>query len=86
MQSFTIVAMDSLNNILSLKDFDEPPEVQGIKKYVQEAFQTKVSVMVREKDIIISVPSASLANTLRLRAPEMKRRCQVDKRLVFRIG
>lgn len=78
--------MDSLHSILSNKDFDEPPEMSSIKKYVQDEFQTAVSVLVREKDIVIGVPSAALANTLRLRAPEIKRRCQINKRLTFRIG
>lgn len=77
--------MDSLFNILSSKDFDEPPEIQSIKKYVQDNFKTDVSVLVREKDIVIGVSSAALANTLRLRSPDMKRRCQLDKKLVFRI-
>lgn len=77
--------MDSLNSILSNKDFDEPPEMASIKKYVQDEFQTVVGVQVRDKDIIISVPSAALANTLRLRGPDLKRRCQIDKRLTFRI-
>jgi hypothetical protein len=77
--------MDSLHSILSNKDFDEPPEISSIKKYVQDEFQTAVSVQVREKDIVISVPSAALANTLRLRGPDIKRRCQLDKRLTFRI-
>jgi hypothetical protein len=78
--------MDSLHKILSDKDFDEPPEMASIKKYVQDEFQTAVSVLVRDKDIIVGVPSAALANTLRLRGPEIKRRCQIDKRLTFRIG
>lgn len=78
--------MDSLGSILGNKDFDEPPEMASIKKYVQDEFQSVVGVQVRERDIIISVPSAALANTLRLRGPEMKRRCQLDKRLTFRIG
>lgn len=78
--------MDSLSSILGKKDFDEPPESQAIKKYVQDEFKTKVSVMVREKDIVIGVPSAALANTLRLRSPDIKRRCQLTKRLTFRIG
>jgi hypothetical protein len=78
--------MDSLHSILSNKDFDEPPEMSSIKKYVQDEFQTAVSVLVRDKDIVIGVPSAALANTLRLRGPEIKRRCQIDKRLTFRIG
>lgn len=77
--------MDSLNSILSLKDFDEPPEVQSIKKYVQDTYQKTVSVMVRDKDIVIVVPSASLANALRLKSSDIKRRCQIDKRLTFRI-
>jgi len=78
--------MDSLHNILSQKDFDEPPETAAIKKFVRDEFKTEVSVQVRERDIVVGVPSAALANTLRLRSPEIKRRCQLDKRLTFRIG
>ncbi len=78
--------MDSLHTILSGKDFDEPPEMTSIKKYVQDEFQIVVTVLVRDRDIVIGVPSAALANTLRLRGPEIKRRCQIDKRLTFRIG
>jgi len=78
--------MDSLHSILSSRDFDEPPEMTAIKKYVQDEFQTTVSVLAREKDIVVTVPNAALANTLRLRSPEIKRRCQLDKRLIFRIG
>lgn len=78
--------MDSLFSILSNKDFDEPPEIASIKKYVQDEFQTAVSVLVRDKDIVIGVPSAALASTLRLRGPDIKRRCQIEKRLTFRIG
>jgi len=79
-------SMDSLHSILSNKDFDEPPETASIKKYVQDEFQLVVGVQVRERDIVISVPNAALANTLRLRGPDIKRRCQLDKRLTFRIG
>lgn len=78
--------MDSLHSILSSRDFDEPPEMTAIKKYVQDEFHTTVSVLAREKDIVVTVPNAALANTLRLRSPEIKRRCQLDKRLIFRIG
>lgn len=78
--------MDSLNSILSNKDFDEPPEIQSIKKYVQDEFKTKVQVQVTPQTIIIIVPSAALASTLRLRGPDIKRRCQLEKRLSFRIS
>lgn len=78
--------MDSLFNILGNKTFDEPPEMASIKKYVHDEFKTEVGVQIRERDIVVSVPNAALANTLRLRGPEIKRRCQLDKRLTFRIG
>lgn len=78
--------MDSLLNILGGKDFDEPPEMSSIKKYVKDEFGVSVGVQIRERDIVVMVPSAALANTLRLRGPEIKRRCQLDKKLTFRIG
>lgn len=78
--------MDSLLSILGNKDFDEPPEMRSIKKYVMDELGVKVGVQIRERDIVILVPNAALANTLRLRGPELKRRCQIDKRLTFRIG
>lgn len=78
--------MDSLSDILHRKDFDQPPEMAAIKKYVKDEFKLDVSVQVRERDILIMVPNAALANTLRLRGPEIKRRCQLTKRLTFRIG
>ncbi|HVX24489.1 MAG TPA: hypothetical protein VG992_04080 [Candidatus Saccharimonadales bacterium] len=78
--------MDALNQILRDKNFDEPPEMAAIKKYVQDEFETAVGVLIRERDIVIIVPNAGLANTLRLRSPDIKRRCQLTKRLTFRIG
>ncbi len=78
--------MDSLHSILGNKDFTEPPEIASIKKYVQDEFSAAVGVQVREHDIVITVSSAALANTLRLRGPALKRRCQIDKRLTFRIS
>lgn len=77
--------MDSLFSILSHKNFDEPPEAVSIKKFVYDEYKTTVNVKVSDNNISIQVPSAALATTLRLRAPELKRRCQIDKKLIFRI-
>ncbi|MBC7708057.1 hypothetical protein H7Y63_02440 [Polaromonas sp.] len=77
--------MDSLFSILGQKNFDEPPEAVSIKKFVWDEYKTAVTVLVRDKDISVQVPGAALANTLRLRAPELKRRCQIDKKINFRI-
>ncbi len=78
--------MDHIFDILRQKDFDEPEEIKSIKKFVKDEYGQEVSVMAREKDIIVMVSSSALANSLRLRGPEIKRRCQIDKKLVFRIG
>ncbi len=78
--------MDSLFDILGKKDFDEPPEVSAIKKYVREQFDESVAVTVREKEIIIAAPNAALANTLRLRVLALRKLAGDQKRLVFRIG
>lgn len=78
--------MDSIFNILGAKDFDEPADITSIKKYVFDEFSVKPTVQIRDLDIVISVPNAALITTLRLRGPEIKRRCQLDKKLVFRIG
>jgi hypothetical protein len=78
--------MDSIFSILGDKDFDEPPEIGAVKKYIRDEYDTEVGVMIHGQSIIISVSSAALANTLRLRAPEMKRRLQIYKRLSFRIS
>jgi len=78
--------MDSLNDILSRKNFDEPAEASAIKKYVREQFDEAVAVTVREREIIIAAPSAALAGTLRTRVVALQRLIGEKKRLVFRVG
>lgn len=78
-------AMDSLFDILGSKDYDVPPEVAAIKKYIRDEFKQEVEVMVREKDIVIVGHGAAFINTLRLRGPAIKRAANTDKRLTFRI-
>lgn len=78
--------MDSLQDIISRYDKPEEPEIAAIKRYVDERFHTPIRVSVSGNNLIITVPSASLANTLRLKTIEIKEMCRVEKRLVFRIG
>ncbi|HVW22876.1 MAG TPA: hypothetical protein VHB51_00055 [Candidatus Saccharimonadales bacterium] len=77
--------MDSLNSILSDRSFDEPPEMTAIKKYVRDEFNEDVGVLIRDRDIVVLVPSSALAGTLRLRSPEIAKRCNLSKRLTFRL-
>ena len=76
---------DSLADLLSRKDFDEPAEMRAIKDFVQANYQADVEVQLRERDIIVTTPSAALANTLRLKMTELRAAAQTDKRIVLRI-
>ena len=77
--------VDSISDLLSRKDFDEPPEMAAIKSFIKETFDEEAEVMVRERDIVITVRSSSLANALRLKTNELRKQADTQKRLIFRI-
>ena len=76
---------DSLFDILSTKDFSEPTEKLAIKQYIAEHFKVDAEVMVRDFDIIITVPNAALAGTLRFHVRKLQDAASTKKRLVLRI-
>lgn len=76
---------DSLFDILSRKDFDEPSEIVAIKQFVTTQFHEAVEVIVREHDILVTVPSAALAATLRFRLQALQTAAGTTKRIVLRI-
>jgi hypothetical protein len=76
---------NSLADLLASKDFDEPAEMRAIKDFVQQNYQVDVEVQMREREIIVTTPSAALANTLRLKIQELRAAAQTDKRIVLRI-
>ena len=76
---------DSLLDILGRKDFSEPPEIAAIKSYIDEHFQASAEVLLRDYDIIITVPSAALAGALRFHVRKLQAAAQTNKRLVLRI-
>lgn len=78
--------MDSLSDLVAKHEKPEPPELAAIKRYVDEHFHTPVRTAVKGNIIIVTVPSASLANTLRLHTSKIQAACRLEKRLVFRIG
>lgn len=75
----------SLTDLLSRKDFDEPPEIQSIKAYVITVFQADIEVMVRERDIVLITSSAPLANNLRLHLADLRDVAGTNKKIVIRI-
>ena len=76
---------NSLGDLLAKKDFDEPAEIRAIKKFVHDLYQADVEIQMREREIIVTTPSAALANTLRLKLPELRNAAATDKRIVLRI-
>lgn len=76
---------NSLADLLSNKDFDEPAEMKAIKLFVQQNYKVDVEIQMREKEIIVTTPSAALANTLRLKLPELRKAAATSKRIVLRI-
>lgn len=76
---------DSLFNILARKDFSEPPEIAAIKQYITDQFGADSEVIPREREIIITVPSAALASTLRFHVRKIQESAKTHKRLVIRI-
>jgi hypothetical protein len=78
--------MDSLQELLGSRSPKEPPEVLAIKQYIQTTFSAPSSVGLQGETIVITVASASLANTLRYHAARLKDAAQTDKKIVFRIG
>jgi len=77
---------DSLADILGSRQYDEPPEVTVIKKFLRDKFQATANITVQPRQIIIAVPSAALAGTLRMHLHKLQEMCDTDKRLVLRIG
>lgn len=77
---------NSLNDILQYTRHNEPPEIEIIKSFVTEHFRHTPQVTIRETQIIIGVPSAALAGTLRMHLHELEALCQTKKRLVIRIS
>lgn len=78
--------MDSLFNLLSQKEFNEPDEAKRLKSYISQHYGLSVGVQVRDKDIVLIVPSSAAAGSLRLSGPVIKRELGLSKRLTFRIN
>lgn len=79
--------MESIGDLLSRYKPQEPDEILAVKRYIAEQFGAPASVGLQgENALIITVASAALANTLRMRTPAIQAAAGTKKRLVFRIG
>lgn len=78
--------MESVGDLLGRYRPQESDEALLIKQFIAEKFNAPSSVAVRDNAITITVASASLANTLRLRVNALKKAAGTQKRIIFRIG
>ncbi len=78
--------MDSLKDLLASKDLDEPTEVTALREYCESQFKFTPKISVKKEAIWLFVPNGILATELRMRFPEIQRRCQLTAKLVIRIG
>lgn len=78
--------MDAIGDILQKYKLEEPGDIARIRKYIQDHFDTSSVISIQGDALIISVSSASLAGTLRLRTVELLSLCKDTKQLRFRIS
>jgi hypothetical protein len=78
--------MEDLKDLLGRYTPQEPAEITSIKQYIRDVFDSTSSVGLQGETIVVTVPSASLANTLRFHAQKMRTAAKTEKKLVFRIG
>jgi len=78
--------MQSLGDILSNRNFDEPTEVTALRTFVQERYDVTPTITLQKDYIVLRVPSAALANNLKMEQLEITRFCKLTKKLVIRTG
>jgi hypothetical protein len=79
--------MESIGELLGKYNPQRPDDVMAVKRYITETYDAPVSVAVHgEQALTVTVTSAALANTLRLRARAIQKAAGTTKRLIFRIG
>lgn len=78
--------MDSIKQLLTQKDFEQPDEIKLIKDFVKSKFDEEPDVKITKNSIIISVSNASLAGALRVHLHHLAKDLQTDKKLLLRIG
>lgn len=77
--------MDKLADILQNYPIQEPSEIAAIKNYIMQNFNATANVAFQNNNIVISVNSASLANTLRLRTSQIQSAANTKQKIIFRI-
>jgi hypothetical protein len=78
--------MDSIKDVLTRKDFEQPDEIRQIKDFVKSKFNEEPAVKITKNSIIISVSSAALAGALRPHLHHLDKELGGNKKLLIKIN
>ena len=78
--------MDSLQDILSKKQFAPPDEMAQLKEYIKRRYNRPCSVKLERGALILSVRGSALAATLQLERERIIEACDLKQKLVIRSG
>lgn len=75
-----------LGDVLTGRNYSEPPEISQIKEFVLAEIGITPTVSVSTETFIIRVPSASAAGALRGKLFQLEKQLDGKRRLIIRIG
>lgn len=78
--------MDSIGDLLGKRIIQEPDEILLAKQFIADSFNESASVAIKDDSLIITVQSAALASTLRMRLRQLQAACNTSRRIVLRIA
>jgi hypothetical protein len=79
-----IVPMDSINSLLKQRDMSEPDEIAKLKKYISDTYDYDSTITLNGTTIVIGVSSSSLVSSLRYSIPELRRKLNIEHKLIVR--
>jgi hypothetical protein len=75
-----------LGDLLSRRNYEEPPEIKLIKDFVQSAVGITPRVKITPETYVLSLPSAAAAGALRAHLFKLQQELGGNKRILIRIG
>jgi hypothetical protein len=76
--------MDSINNILSKRSVNEPPEIAKIKKYIKDTYDYDCVVSTKGKTLVVGVTNSSLLTSLRYSLPQIRISLSIEQDIIVR--
>ena len=78
--------MDNLHDLIKHRAYEEPPEIEIIKRFLKDNLNSAASIKVKQSQIIITVSNSALAGSLRMLLPKLQKECGTNKQLLIYIG